>query len=65
MNGKTTIPTSTPTPTQNASEMAGELALDYVKNDSTYKSDGIPESLKIKEIAPLECPDCCEKPEHR
>jgi hypothetical protein len=58
MSKKTTIPSPTPTPTQNASEKAGELALNYVKNEATYKFDGMPETLKIKEITPLECPDC-------
>jgi len=58
MPKKTTIPSPTSTPTQNASEKAGDLALDYVKNDTTYKFDGMPETLKIKEIAPLDCSDC-------
>lgn len=39
-----------------ASEKAGKLSLNYVKNDATYMFDGIPESLNIKEILP--CSDC-------
>ena len=36
------------------------VASDFVKNEATYRFDGIPETFKLTGTTPLECPRCME-----